>query len=223
MQYFTNANARIFDVYIEGALVVDNIDVYALAPGGNIPYIVAVPTFVKDTAITIDFVRNKQNPQINGIEVLYTGAPISAPVKAPVVAPITPPIKAPVQAPSPVVVPIKPPTKAPVLAPILPPANAPLPTTGGNIVHRINCGSTKQVVVPPNNVVWTQDQYSSSGLSFDTCGDVTTSIHCTSRYFRTTDAAPHRYNLPVAVSNRMYTVRLHFAEQVRYFSLYIQL
>ena len=205
MQYFTNTNARIFDVYIEGALVVDNVDVYALAPGGNIPYIVAVPIFVKDTAITIDFVRNKQNPQINGIEVLYTGAPISAPVKAPVVAPITPP------------------TKAPVLAPILPPANAPLPTTGGNIVHRINCGSTKQVVVPPNNVVWTQDQYSSSGLSFDTCGDVTTSIHCTSRYFRTTDAAPHRYNLPVAVSNRMYTVRLHFAEQVRYFSLYIQL
>jgi hypothetical protein len=82
-------------------------------------------------------------------------------------------------------------------------------------IHRINCGSTKQVVVPPNNVVWAPDQYSTPGKMYDTCGTNTTSIYCTNRYFRTVDSAPHQYNLPVPTNNRTYTVRLHFAEQVR--------
>jgi hypothetical protein len=87
----------------------------------------------------------------------------------------------------------------------------------GNIVHRINFGSTNHVTVPPNNVVWTPDQYSTSGLSFSTCGNTTTSIYCTSRYFRIVDAVPHRYNIPVPTNRQTYTVRLHFAEQVRLF------
>jgi Malectin domain len=200
MQYFTTANARKFDIFIEGALVVGTLDIYALAPGSNVPYVVTVSTVVTDGAITIDFVRNVENPQINGIEVLYGDTPTSAPIMAPTLVPIVPPTKAPV------LVPILPPTKAPVL----------VPTTADNIVHRVNCGSTNQVVVPPNNIAWTPDQYAASGSLYNTCGSVSTSIYCTSRYFGTTDAAPYRYNLPVTVSNRSYTVRLHFAEQVRY-------
>jgi hypothetical protein len=88
-------------------------------------------------------------------------------------------------------------------------------TTSKRAIHRINCGSTKQVVVPPNNVVWAPDQYSTPGEMYDTCGTNTTSIYCTNRYFRTIDGAPHQYNLPVPTNNRAYTVRLHFAEQVR--------
>ena len=154
-------------------------------------------------------------------------APTKAPVKAPTKAPVKAPTKAPVKAPTkaPVAVPVKVPTKTPVVVPV------PVPT-GGNIVHRINSGSTSQVIVPPNNIVWTPDQYAVGGLPYNTCGNVTTSIYCTSRYFRTTDAAPHRYDLPIAVSNRTYEVRLHFAEQVRifvdrveayYYSIYVDI
>ena len=101
----------------------------------------------------------------------------------------------------------------------------------GNIVHRINCGSTQQLIVPPNNVVWTADQYVTNGQSYNTCGSdhskntsmpttknttaIINSIYCTSRYFRKIDATPYRYNLPIPVSNRTYQIRLHFAEQVR--------
>jgi Malectin domain len=87
--------------------------------------------------------------------------------------------------------------------------------TAEEVIHRINCGTTQQVVVPPNNITWTPDQYFTPGLKYDTCGNVTTSIYCTSRAFRSTDAAPYRYNLPIAISNRTYDVRLHFAEHVR--------
>jgi Malectin domain len=134
--------------------------------------------------------------------VLDFGTPNAAPVKVPVKAPVKVPLIAPL--------------KAPVKAPIKPVTAAPVPTTDGNIVHRIDCGSTNQVVVPPNNVVWTPDQYSSSGLSYNTCGTNAASIYCTSRYFRVVDPAPHRYYLPVSANNRAYTVRLHFAEQVRH-------
>ena len=87
--------------------------------------------------------------------------------------------------------------------------------TAQNILHRINCGSTQQVVVPPNNIIWAPDTYSTPGLTYNTCGNITTSIYCTSRFFRAIDTAPHRYNLPISVSNRTYEVRLHFAEHVR--------
>lgn len=88
--------------------------------------------------------------------------------------------------------------------------------TAQEVLHRINCGSTNEAIVPPNNVVWSPDQYSAAGLSYNNCGSTTTSIYCTSRYFLTTDSAPRRYELPVTVSNRTYEVRLHFAEQVRF-------
>ena len=162
-----------------------NFDIYASAAGGNLPFVVTVSTVVRDGAVTIDFVRDKNNPQINGIEVLLGAAPVAPPVKAPV--------RNPTRAPVPVTLP----TQTPVL------------------VHRINCGSTNQIVVPPNNLVWTPDQYSTLGALYNTCGGNTSSIYCTSRYFRATDAPPHRYNLPVSATIRSYTVRLHFAEQVR--------
>lgn len=63
--------------------MVDNLDIYAMAPGGNVPYVVTLSTFVADGAITIDLVRNINNPQLNGIEVFDDGAPIPAPTVAP--------------------------------------------------------------------------------------------------------------------------------------------
>jgi hypothetical protein len=82
-QYHKTANKRIFDVFVEGVLVADNLDIFAVAPGNNVPYVVTLSTFVTDGAVNIDLVRNKDNPQINGIEVFDDGAPIPAPTVAP--------------------------------------------------------------------------------------------------------------------------------------------
>jgi Malectin domain len=182
-------------VLVEGLLAIDNLDVVRDAPGQNVAKVITYDTFVTDGTITIDFATGTSDPSINAIEVIHTG-PIAS-----IAAPMTLPGK----------VPTKLPTKTPAVAPMLPPA------TAGTLVHRINCGATNQVIVPPSNVVWNPDQYASSGLSYSTCGNTTTgSIYCTSRYFRTQDASPFRYNLPVPVSNRTYEVRLHFAEQVSF-------
>lgn len=213
-----------YDVFVENALWLDNFDIFLLAPGKNVPLVMSAtaPILITDGTMTIDFVEMTGEPHINGIEVIYVGPPmVVAPPTAPT-APISIPIQAPTKLPTkaPTRMPTKAPTKAPLVVPLPLPAPVPVPvpvptTNVGNIVHRINCGSTTQVVVPPNNVVWTPDQYASGGLPYATCGNVTTSIYCTSRYFRLVDVTPYRYNLPVAVSNRAYTVRLHFAEQVR--------
>ena len=221
---------------VENSILLDNFDIFQLAPGRNVPIVMSAPTpiWIADGTMTIDFVEIAGDPHINGIEVIYVGPPIgvpppvTAPVKIPTKAPVKAPTKAPVKAPTkapvkaPTKAPVKAPTKAPVAVPVKVPTKTPVVVpvpvpTGGNIVHRINSGSTSQVIVPPNNIVWTPDQYAFGGLPYNTCGNVTTSIYCTSRYFRTTDAAPHRYDLPIAVSNRTYEVRLHFAEQVRIF------
>lgn len=89
-KYFQKANARKFDVFVEGSLVLDDLDIFAVAPGSNVLYVVTVSTFVTDGAISIDLVRNTQNPQINGIEVFDDGAPIPAPTISPVTAPSNP-------------------------------------------------------------------------------------------------------------------------------------
>jgi hypothetical protein len=87
------ANARIFDVFVEGVLVADNLDIFAVA-GNNVPYVVTLSTFITDGAVTIDLVRHMDNPQINGIEVFDDGAPIPPPTVAPQALP--PPGSAPV-------------------------------------------------------------------------------------------------------------------------------
>jgi Malectin domain len=178
---------RVFHVLVENKRILTNFDIIRDAPGKNTPMVVSVPStfFVTDSTINIDFVEITGNPQINGIEVIYIGPPMSLPT-----APSTQ-----------------------VSAPVKTPTNLPSPSTTGNVIYRINCGSADQIVVSPNKIVWSPDYYSTFGKTYNTCGN-TTSIYCTSRYFRTTDTTPHQYNLPITESNRLYTVRLHFAEQV---------
>ncbi len=60
---------RIFDVLIEGALVFDNLDIFAEA-GGFSALIKSADISVTDGALTIDFRHGVQNPKISAIEVL---------------------------------------------------------------------------------------------------------------------------------------------------------
>jgi hypothetical protein len=93
-------------VFVEGVLVIDNLDIYLRAPGGNVSYIVTVLPFVKDGSITIDFaIGSVSDPQINGIEVYDAGVPIPSPTTAPqsdfpTAAPITFPPNSPPVAPN---------------------------------------------------------------------------------------------------------------------------
>jgi hypothetical protein len=87
-QYYTTIGSRVFDVLVEGVVVVDNLDIFLAAGGGNNSYIVTAFPFVTDGTITIDFVAGTVgNPQINGIEVFDNGNPIPPPTMAPVTPP----------------------------------------------------------------------------------------------------------------------------------------
>jgi hypothetical protein len=61
--------ARLFDVYIEGALALDDYDVFAAAGGGNIAIVEAF-TVTSDANLDIDFGHVAQNPMVKAIEVI---------------------------------------------------------------------------------------------------------------------------------------------------------
>lgn len=81
-------------------------------------------------------------------------------------------------------------------------------------LYRISCGSSTEVT-DSNNVVWSADQFFvRSGKPYNTCGTVTNDVYCTSRYFRTVNGSPFRYEIPVPETNTVYMIRMHFSEQV---------
>ena len=63
-------NARVFDVLIEGILVLNDFNVYKAAGKGNRAHVMMIPGIsVNDRVLTIDFIKVKQNPKVSGIEV----------------------------------------------------------------------------------------------------------------------------------------------------------
>lgn len=165
--------------------MLDNFDIIRDALGKFTPEIVTTNAFVTDGAITIDFSVVTGDPSINGIEIIYTG--INGAPSSPTAGATTSPIRAP--------------TMSPV-------------HSSGNLIYRINSGSSSEVMVPPNNLVWDPDQFVTTGLPYDSCNNMTGSIYCTGRYFQAAYGTPFSYNIPIPISNRTYEVRLHFAESV---------
>jgi hypothetical protein len=106
-------------VFVEGILVIDNLDIYHQAPGNNIPYIVTLVPFITDGSVTIDFVTGSaSDPQINGIEIYDGGIPLPSPTNSPL-------------------------SNNPTAAPIpLPPNSAPVTSNGTFTDIVINCGGT---------------------------------------------------------------------------------
>ncbi len=62
---------RVFDVQVEGALAIDNLDVWAQV-GANTALIRTVTATVADGQINIAFIHGVEDPAINAIEVLST-------------------------------------------------------------------------------------------------------------------------------------------------------
>jgi lysophospholipase L1-like esterase len=65
--------ARLFDVQMEGVLVLDNVDIYATV-GANAALTESVPVTVSDGQLNIEFLHQVEHPIIAGIEILSTSA-----------------------------------------------------------------------------------------------------------------------------------------------------
>lgn len=59
---------RVFDVSLEGALALDNLDIFAEV-GANTALVTSIPVTIADGKLNIDFQRVIQNPNLSGIEV----------------------------------------------------------------------------------------------------------------------------------------------------------
>jgi hypothetical protein len=81
--YFTSSDQRVFDVSIEGQLVLDNLDIYSEV-GYSTALIKAFNGItVQDGQLDIEFTSSIDQPEINGIEILAAGAN-SPPVLSPI-------------------------------------------------------------------------------------------------------------------------------------------
>ena len=69
---------RVFDVQVEGAVAIDNLDIYAEA-GANTALIKTVTATVADGQINIAFIHGIEDPAINAIEVLGGTADTTVP------------------------------------------------------------------------------------------------------------------------------------------------
>ena len=67
--YVFATGGRVFDVYMEGTPVLDNVDVYSEA-GANTALVKTVPIAVTDGQLTIDFIHQVENPTVSAIEVV---------------------------------------------------------------------------------------------------------------------------------------------------------
>jgi len=133
-------------------------------------------------------------------------APVSAPVQAPVPAPMPVPLPAPVP--------------VPVPTPVTVPIPAPVPGTVGVQPIRINIGGGATPYVDTNGKLWQSDTFVSGSTYGSNCTGVDPiaataddALFCSSRWFGPTDTSV--MSIPI-VTPGQYTVRLLFAELVRY-------
>jgi endoglucanase len=80
----TAARQRIFDVSLEGVVVIKDLDIFAMAGGRNIALVRSFPVVVKDGILNIGFTKKVQFPTINAIEVVSPVGPIATPTPTPV-------------------------------------------------------------------------------------------------------------------------------------------
>jgi hypothetical protein len=88
--YFTGPNQRKFDVYIDGSLVLNDLDVVTAAGGARKALMIPFTKAISDGSATIEFIGVVDNPMINGIEIV----PATGPPTPSVVLPTLPPVPA---------------------------------------------------------------------------------------------------------------------------------
>jgi parallel beta-helix repeat protein len=67
--YWSAAGKRVFDVKAEGALVLDNLDVFRMAGGKNVAWDKTIAVEVRDGRLDLDFITVTDNAKIGAIEI----------------------------------------------------------------------------------------------------------------------------------------------------------
>ena len=67
--YWDAAGERLFDVAAEDALVIDDLDIWAVAGGKNVAYDVALPVSVADGTLDLDFITEQDNAKVSAIRI----------------------------------------------------------------------------------------------------------------------------------------------------------
>jgi hypothetical protein len=184
--YFTGPNQRIFDVYIDGSLVLNDLDVFTAAGGARKALMIPLTSEISDGYATIEFIAVVDNPIINGIEIVSaTGSP------TPMGLPTLPPVLA---------------TMAPI-----PSTLAPVPEPVSSSI-RINTGGGQYT--DPSGNVWMADSYfGNKGNGYGSCGSdilgtTLDELYCYNRWYGGADNLV--YDIPIANGN--WEIRLMFAE-----------
>jgi len=71
--FWTNANLRVFDLYIEGQQVLTNFDIFVAAGGKDFPMSLVFTSVVADARADIQFVPQIDAPRVSGIRVRRVG------------------------------------------------------------------------------------------------------------------------------------------------------
>jgi glucose/arabinose dehydrogenase len=67
--YGSNAGFRIFDVKVQGKPLFQMLDIFASAPGKNVALVRSTVVDVKNSELTIELIRVKNNPKISAIQI----------------------------------------------------------------------------------------------------------------------------------------------------------
>ena len=202
--YYQEPGKRVFDVWVEGGLVADNVDIFKEV-GFMQPLLITTTAFVSDGYMTIALSNEIENPKISAIKIfdirLYQ-APTSAPTSS----------MAPSEVPS---ISPAPTTMAPSIssAPTgIPTTIAPSYSTPLMETIRINCGRSTNYT-DANGRIWQADTDFGSGGTYEQYnGDEDTEIYGSERYFnKWVHAKPFVYNIPVPEAGEI-AVTLYFQE-----------
>jgi len=217
--YQDSVGGRSFDVVVEGDLVIDDLDIFA-SVGVFTALTIRLPATVEDGNLTIEFLREIDNPKINAIEIhsaaLHTAPSLLGSSVMPSTSPVVP-LLLPSTSPSPSI--------QPTIAPPSPPvAFEPI---------RINVGGG-QIVDPSSGNMWQADNYYNTGKNAS-LDDASQAIAGTSfdELYRTGrfDEAEYPnliYSIPIP--NGRFRVTLYFAEtweetwkrNARKFNIYLE-
>ena len=80
--YYTTAQQRVFDVWINGELVIGMLDIFAEV-GHAASLVINFNTAVRNSVVTVEFVPRIENPKICGIEITEIGEYVAPPTAAP--------------------------------------------------------------------------------------------------------------------------------------------
>lgn len=180
--FFQSAGKRVFDVWVEGNLFLEALDIYAEV-GYHTPLILSVTSTVNDGFLTVEFVSQVENPKVSALEVM-DARQFEAPTSAPTVS------VAPSMAPT---------TSAPITSP------APSATAGWTNVY-INCGG-QEYLSNDGLITWQADNYfTGGGVYVDGTNDITPTAD--DAMFHSERHGTFTYEIPVPVGNYEITVLL---------------